>query len=299
VLTNIGKSLPIKAAGHADLFEDGKGNWWAVCLGMRPLGYPFRHNLGRETFLVPVKRTEDGWFHFGEDRAVLPEFHGAPEFPFWQPRGYVPGSNVYDNFQERDMHPMWNCIYNPERGLIERTPRGLELSGNRVSLWHDAPKAWLGRRQEHVFCVAETVLDFYPTQDREEAGMTIYMNPGHHYEIAKTRLNGQNFLLFRRCIGTLHNIEALIRCNGEAVSFRLECTRDWYQFFYAFTEGDWVLIGSGETQYLTTEAGGCFTGNYIGLYASGNGEPCVDSAVFSVFRYWQEEEEKLQEVDEG
>ncbi len=29
-----------------------------------------------------------------------------------------------------------------------------------------------------------------------------------------------------------------------------------------------VFIGSGETQYLTTEAGGCFTGNYIAIYAA-------------------------------
>ncbi|MFQ9094250.1 MAG: glycoside hydrolase family 43 protein [Ruminococcus sp.] len=49
VLTNIGQSLAIKAAGHADLVEDAEGNWWAVCLGIRPLAYPFRHNLGRET----------------------------------------------------------------------------------------------------------------------------------------------------------------------------------------------------------------------------------------------------------
>ena len=28
ILTNIGQSLPIKAAGHADLVEDADGNWW-------------------------------------------------------------------------------------------------------------------------------------------------------------------------------------------------------------------------------------------------------------------------------
>lgn len=73
ILTNIGKNLPIKAAGHADLVDDADGNWWAVCLGNRPLAYPFRHNLGRETMLVPA-RLENGWFYLGEDRAVLPEF---------------------------------------------------------------------------------------------------------------------------------------------------------------------------------------------------------------------------------
>ena len=73
VLTNIGQSLAIKAAGHADLVEDAEGNWWAVCLGIRPLAYPFRHNLGRETMLVPAK-WENGWLYAGENGAVLPEF---------------------------------------------------------------------------------------------------------------------------------------------------------------------------------------------------------------------------------
>ena len=40
-----------------------------------------------------------------------------------------------------------------------------------------------------------------------------------------------------------------------------------------------VFIGEGEAQYLTTEVGGCFTGNYIGLYAS-KGE-----ALFTEFSY--------------
>ncbi|MEZ3514646.1 MAG: family 43 glycosylhydrolase [Lachnospiraceae bacterium] len=40
ILTNRSTELPIKAVGHADMIEDQNGNWWAVCLGIRPLGYP-------------------------------------------------------------------------------------------------------------------------------------------------------------------------------------------------------------------------------------------------------------------
>lgn len=98
ILTNIGKNLPIKAAGHADLVDDADGNWWAVCLGNRPLAYPFRHNLGRETMLVPA-RLENGWFYLGEDRAVLPEFtvEHAPAEEI--PAGYAACSAVTDDFR--------------------------------------------------------------------------------------------------------------------------------------------------------------------------------------------------------
>ena len=126
ILTNIGQSLPIKAAGHADLVEDAEGNWWAVCLGIRPLAYPFRHNLGRETMLVPAK-WENGWLYAGENGAVLPEFTVAHAPKAWAASGYVPGSAVTDEFQGETLHPMWNLIYNPVPGMVQCTGNGLEL----------------------------------------------------------------------------------------------------------------------------------------------------------------------------
>ena len=61
VLTNRSRSLPIKAVGHADIVQDQNGNWWTVCLGVRPIAYPFKYNLGRETMLVPFVWDQEGW----------------------------------------------------------------------------------------------------------------------------------------------------------------------------------------------------------------------------------------------
>lgn len=287
VLTNIGHALPIKAAGHADLVDDPAGNWWAVCLGNRPLAYPFRHNLGRETMLVPVKK-ENGWFYMGAEGAVLTEFD-VPELPAFQTAGYVPGSAVEDHFDSTALHPSWNYIYNPVPGLIQLTGKQLQLWGNAARLSEDTPKTWLGRRQEHFCCTAEADITFAPERDGEEAGLTVYMNPGHHYEIAKTRLDGKPCIIVRRRIGSLQAVENVIPCNAEQVTLRLECSRDWYRFFFAADGGEMVLAGSGETQYLTTEAGGCFTGNYIALFASGNGAPCETPADVTAFRYLPQE----------
>ena len=289
ILTNIGQSLPIKAAGHADLVEDADGNWWAVCLGIRPLAYPFRHNLGRETMLVPAK-WENGWLYAGENGAVLPEFTVAHAPKAWAASGYVPGSAVTDEFQGETLHPMWNLIYNPVPGMVQCTGNGLELHGNGVSLWEDAPKAWLGRRQEHFCCTAETELAFVPGQEGEEAGLTVYMNPGHHYEIARTMRDGVDCIILRRRIGALCAVEKAVPCHGGTVTLRLSCDRYWYRFAFAEDGGAMQEIGAGETQYLTTEAGGCFTGNYIALYASGNGTDMTALAKFRRFSYVPTEE---------
>ena len=289
ILTNIGQSLPIKAAGHADLVEDADGNWWAVCLGIRPLAYPFRHNLGRETMLVPAK-WENGWLYAGENGAVLPEFTVAHAPKAWAASGYVPGSAVTDEFQGETLHPMWNLIYNPVPGMVQCTGNGLELHGNGVSLWEDAPKAWLGRRQEHFCCTTETELAFVPGQEGEEAGLTVYMNPGHHYEIARTMRDGVDCIILRRRIGALCAVEKAVPCHGGTVTLRLSCDRYWYRFAFAEDGGAMQEIGAGETQYLTTEAGGCFTGNYIALYASGNGTDMTAPAKFRRFSYVPTEE---------
>jgi xylan 1,4-beta-xylosidase len=46
--------------GHADLVIGPDNNWWAVFLAVRPYQGRFSP-MGRETYLLPVKWTEDGW----------------------------------------------------------------------------------------------------------------------------------------------------------------------------------------------------------------------------------------------
>lgn len=296
VLTNRGTELPIKAIGHADLFNDQNGNWWAVCLGNRPVSYPFRHILGRETMLVPVV-WQDGWPVMGVngrvpeeiDLSQVPDVLGAasgrclPGKPeSYVPSGrYIPGSSMMDYFDGERLHPSWNYIYNPTKPLIELSADGLVLHGNEAAIWDDEEKAILCRRQEHMDFCTETELSFTPDQEKEEAGLAIYMNNRHHYEVALTMLGGERCLILRRQIGTLKAIEKAIPYTKGRVTLRLKGTKETYSFAYK-PEGEdsFTEIGKGETGYLSTEAGGCFTGNYIALYASGN-----TTATFRSFLY--------------
>lgn len=50
---------PVSSAGHADIVEDGKGNWWAVFLACRPYEEDM-YNTGRDTYLLPVT-WKNGW----------------------------------------------------------------------------------------------------------------------------------------------------------------------------------------------------------------------------------------------
>lgn len=271
ILTNRSTDLPIKAVGHADLVEDQNGNWWAVCLGIRPLGYPFRHNLGRETLLVPVT-WEQGWPVMGMngDGHVDAEIETSllPCTPFESDR-YIPGSNMVDNFDTGSMHPSWNTIYNPDHALYEFTENGLILHGNGHDLSCSDVKSLLCRRQEHFDFTARLTLTVANISGSGEAGLSIYMNNRHHYEIALTATDQKRCLIVRRQIGSLRAVENVIEYDSDTVVLQLTGSRETYTFAYCGAGQDTpVTIGSGEAQYLTTEVGGCFTGNYIAVYAT-------------------------------
>lgn len=281
VLTNRSLATTIKAVGHADLVEDKDGNWWAVCLGIRPLGYPYRHNLGRETMLVPVEWEKDQWPRFGDGGTVQEEIH-TDKISATQKQK----KGLYlDNFSKNELDDCWNYIYNPVPEFYELQNQGLILHGNENSLSDAKPIAWVGRRQEHHNCIARTQVIFDTKQNGEEAGITIYMNNRHHYEAALTKIDDKGYIIFKRQIGSLWKIELQIPYNKDQVVFELHCSKDSYTFWYGVAKDELKFLGKGETDYLTTEVGGRFTGNYIGLYATGNGVRCKEGAKFKWFEY--------------
>lgn len=287
VLTNRSLGLELKAIGHADLVEDHKGNWWAVCLGIRPVAYPWKHNLGRETMLVPVKWDEEGWPIMGKNGSVE-EIIETDQYIV--DGNYTLGqkpTHIRDDFSDSKLNLQWNYIYNPVEGLCEygEDCGGLILHGNAAALSSTDSVAWLGRRQEHISCLARTLLEFNPILEGEEAGLTIYMNNRHHYEVAVSLVDGRKVLIFRRQIGSLFKVENTVLLNSNQVYLEIEADKDNYIFKYSTDGADYTEIGRGETAYLTTEVGGFFTGNYFGMYAYGNGRECSDKATFKWFEY--------------
>lgn len=282
VLTNRSKGLPIKAVGHADLFQAHDGSWWAVCLGNRPAFYPYKHNLGRETFLCPVKWDDSGWPIFGNngtlDLVMMAEC--LPEYKFGEPK-------CRDEFESDLLDCCWNFIYNPKQELwsLSDNPGCLTLYGNVTSLDEADSLAWVGRRQEHMDCTTRTQLSFKPVKDGEEAGLTAYMNNRHHYEIALTMDRGVKYLIFRRRIGSLWKVENKIPYEQEQVVLELKADKEYYYFNFSENGDSFTELGKGEVQYLTTEVGGIFTGNYIGIYSTGNGVEGVVPAKFDWFEY--------------
>lgn len=282
VMTNRSWLSNLESVGHADLTTDTNGNWWAVCLGTRTFSYQPKHNLGRETMLVPVDWSSD-WPVFGKEGHVLLEFE-TDKLP--KTDNSKPSIDEYfDNFSKEKLDLGWNYLYNPDYSLFEIKDNSLILKGNDKTLSSNTKMAWLARRQRHHDCSVEVTLNFPCIEEGEEAGLSIFLNYKHHYELALAFADGKRKLIFRRQIGTLFKVEWEEEYLDDTVTLKLDANIEDYSFSYKKPAEDFTFAGKGEVRYLTTEVGGHFTGIYTALYSTGTGKVSKTPAVFTNYAY--------------
>ncbi|WP_019635671.1 glycoside hydrolase family 43 protein [Paenibacillus fonticola] len=286
ILSHRSLNHPVHATGHADLIEAHDGSWWAVFLGIRPVDYPYQHHLGRETYLAPVQWTDDGWPIIGDSGVVdlQIETDTLPLCP-WE----VPPER--DDFDLPLLGMPWNFIRNirPEQWSLSERPGWLVLHGEAASMNDVSSPTFVGRRQDKFNCSASACLDFEPLADGEEAGLTVFMDELHHYEIGVTLKagdkTGDKAVFLRKRVGSLIVVDAEVRCGEGQLVLTIEAAPKQYSFYCTFPDGNKVLLGTGESRYLSTEVAGGFTGVYIGMYATGNGARSLAAAAFDWFEY--------------
>ncbi|HTV20826.1 MAG TPA: glycoside hydrolase family 43 protein [Polyangiaceae bacterium] len=288
---NTGLDQPIQGVGHAELIEDGEGNWWMVFLAIRPQGGYYWHHLGRETFLAPVRWSDDGWPVVNENRPIgldmvasrprarpLPNAPVRDEFEPRAPTGSSPGFSP-----AHSLGPAWNFLRNPvpsSYSLGER-PGWLTLHGTPVSLERaeGASPTFVGRRQQHLRARMATRIDFEP-REGEEAGLVLYRTPGHRYELGVRRSEGRREVFVRQTVGTYLSVvtASAPAPGGQPLLLEIEAEPSRYTFAWAASPAaspppssaaspQLQRIGAAETRLLATEVTGGFIGVYVGLYA--------------------------------
>lgn len=170
VLTHrhLGRDAAIAATGHADLVQAPDGSWWALLLGVRPYG-GFHHNLGRETFLVPVS-WEDGWPVFAPGEGRVP---AEVEVPFARPAtsqvtGLVPPGD-----------PAWSAPRHLPTDLATPDGDGWLLPARPATLADTDPVSFLGVRQRHRDCEVVVALGSAPAAGTW-AGLAVRQSESDH-----------------------------------------------------------------------------------------------------------------------
>ncbi|MFC4304336.1 glycoside hydrolase family 43 protein [Cohnella boryungensis] len=290
ILSNRSTPKPIQATGHADLVQAADGSWWCVFLGIRPVANAKRHILGRETNLAPVSWNEEGWPAVG-NHGIAELEHDAGNLPLGEPVEW----GIRDEFHSDKLHSVWNFYRNPvpESWSLKERTGWLTLRGQACTLNDKESPAFIGRRQQHKNIQVETLLDFQPSVDGEEAGLAVFMNEKFHYEIAKTRKDGKSKLLLRRRIGSIVQVTAETDYDEPMVILGIQANEVLYTLTYAAPGKEPVVLGQGETAFLSKEVAGGFTGVYFAMYATGNGKNAVTPAYFDYFDYLPMEDKPM------
>lgn len=267
----------IMCTGHGDIIEDANGNWWMVCLGIRPITNENRrvllHNLGRETFLAPV-RWEDGWPIVGME--------GKEGMLELEMKGPLPGKpeevdlDFSDDFRESSFKLDYNYLRNPEKENYLLCPEEgcLKLHGSKVTLSMEDTPTFLGIRQKEFKTIAGVKVRLGQGSEEARAGLTAYYNKSFHYDIYV----GRNKDRFRAALGKqLFDVQletAAEKLEEDSwVYLKMITDKEFYRFYYSLNGRDYTFLGQGLTAGLCTEITETmtFTGVYIGMFAE-NGD---------------------------
>ncbi|GJJ12973.1 hypothetical protein Clacol_007220 [Clathrus columnatus] len=323
VLTNANTTEYEQTVGHADLILDTNGNWWAVALATRSGPEYLFYPMGRETILTSVTWKDGEWPVFDPARTIeqgpllptdLQISASGPWIGGSEVLTFEPGSSIPKHFVHNRMPDPSAYIISPEGhpnsiGLVPSELNLTALDGRSAA----TPQTFVGRRQEHVEFVTEVTLDFNPKQDQEEAGVTVFLNQGQHFDLGivaltpdsaaaagfrqvatSTNANELSRYIRLRTISanstTFGSIDTISQPNilsfpsyEEAPNVQLQIdavNNTWYAFRYKTNE-DWQTVGWG----ISSEVSGGFVGTIVGMFATGNGIAGKDTAYFSEFSY--------------
>ena len=292
----------VTTTGHADMTIGPDGQWWAVFLACRPYaGHYF--NTGRETFLLPVKWTDDSWpvilppgervpyvvpapvVNNKSNQAILPEHAEATEktgktnskssilsvTSCKNDSGFLTGNFTWgDEFDGPALSPLWIMLRQPHETWWSLTayPGHLSLTPRRETLSGKDNPSFLARRLQHARFEATTALT-PPATPGVSAGLAAFQNETHHYFFGVRRAAAGLEIFLERLNGKLPEIVATATIPDTArLELRLTGEDKILAFAYATEAGKWqTLVPDADATVLSTQTAGGFVGAILGLHA--------------------------------
>lgn len=263
---------PITSAGHADLVDTASGDWWAVFLATRPYTGD-AYNTGRETFLLPVTWTGDGWPVILEPGKPIPTVAPRPNLPR-DPAPPIPNSGPFTVMEEFDGKALglnWMRMRNPE-GMWHRLAGGsLYLTPRSQGLGDVANPSFVARRQQHMNMEASTRLRFEPGAG-EAAGLAIIQRDEYWYALLVADAGGKREVrvVVRDGAETPAAGRVLASAPVPAGDIRLRMVAEGgkMHFDWAGANGDWKrLLSDADGTVLSTWRARGFVGAMVGPYA--------------------------------
>ncbi|PTN10165.1 glycoside hydrolase family 43 protein [Mangrovibacterium marinum] len=276
-----GQNSLIQGVGHADIIQAHDGSWWMVFHGYRKsVGYPAHHILGRETCLAPVVWPRNGWPVVNGNGTVTVAM-SCPTLPL-KP---VVAKPTRDEFDAATLGADWNFIQPPtaDAPFFRLKDGALHLTGLPQQISTFGASAFVGRRLQDLQFTASSSLQFDPQTENETAGLTL-VNNGQHFDLLVKKSGNDRIVYVELHFGNISYRSKTATLKPGPVQLMVACQGEDFTFAYT-QDGFEVPLEKVNLRFLSSETVGWFTGVYVGMYATGNGQPCRDEAVFDYFDY--------------
>lgn len=263
----------VTSTGHADLFVGPDGNWWSVFLGCRPYGGKW-YATGRETFLLPVTWTDDGWPTVLPHGQRVPLTAPAPKSALVSPAA----TPLSDNFTWRDdfaadrLSPLWIMLRQPHETWwqLDATKESLGLAPRSATLGGKDNPSYLARRLQHArFDIATKLAP--PAAPGTAGGLVAFQSETHHYFFGVRRDTAGTLEVFlEKSAGPKPEVIASSKLPADtaAIELRLKGDEAAGEFAYSIKPCAWtVLAAHADLTILTTQASWGFVGATVGLHA--------------------------------
>ena len=305
-MRHMGQRAAIQNAGHADLIDLPDGSWYAVFLASRIIGGESK-NLGRETFIVPV-RFELDWPLFTPDTGKVEWEYPFPESLPWTE---LPEKPVRDSFRGDKLALDWCFWGRPYERFWETGKDGLSLRCLQQALadplqpmsmevQHSEENfvSCLARRRLQPKCRFACRLRFVPER-KESAGIAVYQAMNHQIHLQLAKDGDETVLQLLRYTAdyalppyipgftsvTKRELLAQISWAGDEIVLEMAFDGNDYSFRFGADETQLTELARTDGAAINPEKVGCMVGEMLALFASGNGTESENRAIFAWAEY--------------
>lgn len=273
----------ISCVGHADYLELADGRWYVIFQGMRE--DEFNGNfMCSETFLMPVKWTDDGWPTVLEHNEEIPKVIDMPfaGSSYSQDHRFIPHGNIKMNerFLSDTLSRYWSFLRTPiGKAIYPNSDEGLVVPLEINNFRSQRHMGFLCLRVLNNRFSFGTTMDFMPESEHEFAGLGFFLGDRNSMQYGVTR-RGDTLLLQLKRVFLKESLESEILNEANITDHykgRIFLNIDNYtdQVFtvkYRFKEdAEWnILSNDMSTDFMNVNKPNnhAFSGNFIGIYAS-------------------------------
>lgn len=267
------RRMPVTSAGHADIIEDKNGKWWSVFLACRPINGEFE-NLGRETFMMPVRWSDDGFPYMTKGNELIPMIVRKKGV---ERKDSITFGNfeIKDDFNSPNLGHEWMTLRNPADELYSLTenPGFLSLEFSDIKTTERKTPAFVCRRIQHHKFECSAKLFFNPGNDNDAAGLLLFKDEAHQYFLSISKKGKKERVALEKISGEDTEVLAasLINSEDNLITFKIHSRGKLWDFYFSLGDNEPELfIGDVDAHYLSTDNSWGFTGTTIGMYATKN-----------------------------